>query len=131
MEATNRMYATGRRKHASARVYLTPGNGKITINKRTIEDFFPREVLRMVISQPFELTNTVNRFDLLVNVNGGGLTGQAEAIKHGISRALAAQGPEFRSILKKAGFLTRDSRAKERKKYGQRAARARFQFSKR
>jgi small subunit ribosomal protein S9 len=124
-------YATGRRKHAVARVWLQPGNGKIAINTRSLEDYFGRETSRMVFRQPLELTETSGAMDIWVTVRGGGLSGQADAIRHGISRALIALDPEKRSVLKRAGFLTRDARKKERKKYGQRGARARFQFSKR
>ena len=125
------IYATGRRKHAVARVWLQPGNGKVSINKRTLEDYFGRETSRMVFRQALELTETTGRFDVFVNVSGGGLSGQADAIRHGISRVLIKIEPSYRGALKKAGYLTRDARAKERKKYGQRGARARFQFSKR
>jgi len=124
-------YATGRRKHAVARVWLQPGNGKVEINQRTLEEYFGRETSRMVFRQPLELTETTGRFDVFVNVMGGGLSGQADAIRHGISRALTKIDAAYRPPLKKAGYLTRDARAKERKKYGQRGARARFQFSKR
>ena len=125
------LYATGRRKHAVARVWMQPGNGKIDINRRTLEDYFGRETSRMVFRQPLELTETSGRYDVFVNVSGGGLSGQADAIRHGISRALIKIDPTYRGALKKAGYLTRDARQKERKKYGQRGARARFQFSKR
>jgi small subunit ribosomal protein S9 len=125
------IYATGRRKHAVARVWMQPGNGKIDINRRTLEDYFGRETSRMVFRQPLELTETSGRFDVFVNVSGGGLSGQADAIRHGISRVLIKIDAAYRGALKKAGYLTRDARAKERKKYGQRGARARFQFSKR
>jgi small subunit ribosomal protein S9 len=124
-------YATGRRKHAVARVWLQPGSGKIAINQRSLEDYFGRETSRMVFRQALELTETSGRFDVFVNVSGGGLSGKADAIRHGISRSLIKIDPTFRPALKKAGYLTRDARAKERKKYGQRGARARFQFSKR
>ncbi|HXU80843.1 MAG TPA: 30S ribosomal protein S9 [Polyangia bacterium] len=124
-------YATGRRKHAVARVWLQPGNGKIAINTRSLEDYFGRETSRMVFRQPLELTETSGSLDIFVTVRGGGLSGQADAIRHGISRALTRFNPELRGGLKKAGYLTRDARKKERKKYGQRGARARFQFSKR
>ena len=124
-------YATGRRKHAVARVWLQPGNGKIAINTRSLEDYFGRETSRMVFRQALELTETSGSLDIFVTVRGGGLSGQADAIRHGISRALTRFNPEFRGGLKKAGYLTRDARKKERKKYGQRGARARFQFSKR
>ena len=125
------IYATGRRKHAVARVWMQPGTGKIDINRRTLEDYFGRETSRMVFRQAMELTETSGRFDIFVNVSGGGLSGQADAIRHGISRVLIKVDPAYRGPLKKAGYLTRDARAKERKKYGQRGARARFQFSKR
>jgi len=124
-------YATGRRKHAVARVWLQPGNGKVEINERSLEQYFGRETSRMVFRQALELTETTGRFDVYCNVSGGGLSGQADAIRHGISRALIKIDPALRPPLKKAGYLTRDARAKERKKYGQRGARARFQFSKR
>jgi small subunit ribosomal protein S9 len=124
-------YATGRRKHAVARVWLQPGSGKIAINDRSLEQYFGRETSRMVFRQALELTETSGQFDVFVNVRGGGLSGQADAIRHGISRSLIKIDPAHRPALKKAGYLTRDARAKERKKYGQRGARARFQFSKR
>jgi small subunit ribosomal protein S9 len=124
-------YATGRRKHAVARVWLQPGSGKIAINSRSLEDYFGRETSRMVFRQALELTETSGRYDVFVNVSGGGLSGQADAIRHGISRTLIKIDPAHRPALKKAGYLTRDARQKERKKYGQRGARARFQFSKR
>jgi small subunit ribosomal protein S9 len=124
-------YATGRRKKAVARVWMAAGNGKIEINTRTLEEYFGRETSRMVFRQPLELTETSGQFDFFVTVCGGGLSGQAEAIRHGISRVLIKINPELRGALKKAGYLTRDSRSRERKKYGQRGARARFQFSKR
>ncbi len=127
----NSIYATGRRKEAVARVWLHSGSGKISINQRSLEEYFGRETSRMVFRQALELTETSGQFDIFVNVSGGGLSGQAGAIRHGISRALTKINPEHRGALKKAGYLTRDSRAKERKKYGQRGARARFQFSKR
>ena len=126
-----RYYATGRRKTSVARVWLMPGEGKVTINKRSIDDYLKRETAKMIIRQPLELTETLGKFDIYVNVRGGGISGQAGAIKHGISRALLAVNPEFRPLLKKSGFLTRDSRVKERKKYGQPGARQRFQYSKR
>ena len=124
-------YATGRRKHAVARVWLQPGSGKIAINDRSLEEYFGRETSRMVFRQALELTETSGQFDVFVNVHGGGLSGQADAIRHGISRSLIKIDPAHRPSLKKAGYLTRDARQKERKKYGQRGARARFQFSKR
>src|SRR5512139_2596092 len=126
-----RYYATGKRKSAVARVWMWPGEGQITINKRPIDDYIKRETAKMVVRQPLELTETSGKYDIYVNVRGGGLSGQAGAIKHGIAKALIDISPEFRSVLKKAGLITRDSRIKERKKYGQRGARARFQFSKR
>jgi small subunit ribosomal protein S9 len=124
-------YATGRRKTAIARVWMTPGSGAITINKRDIDVYFGRPTSKMVLRQPLEATETVGRYDVQVNVCGGGLQGQAEAIRHGITRALMLINASFRPTLKKAGFVTRDDRKKERKKYGQRGARARFQYSKR
>lgn len=122
--------AVGRRKQAVARIRLVPGDGKIVINKRDIDNYFGLETLKMTVRQPLTLTN-VGNFDVMVNVNGGGLSGQAGAIRHGISRALCKVDPEFRGTLKKAGFLTRDPRMKERKKYGLKAARRAPQFSKR
>lgn len=122
---------TGRRKNATARVYLRPGTGEIKINKRAFEDYFPNETLRMVIRQPLQLTETANRFDIIVNVVGGGVAGQAGAVRHGITRALMEFNSDLRTRLKRAGFVTRDPRQKERKKYGQKGARKRFQFSKR
>jgi small subunit ribosomal protein S9 len=127
----NAFYATGRRKCAVARVWMMPGSGKIEINHREIDDYFGRATSKMIIRQPLELTETTGRYDIYVNVSGGGLSGQADAIKHGITRALMKLNGSFRPGLKKAGYITRDSRIKERKKYGQRGARARFQFSKR
>jgi small subunit ribosomal protein S9 len=124
-------YGTGRRKTASARVYLRPGTGDMSINGRTLDVYFPNEVLKMVIKQPLLLTETAERFNIYVRVAGGGSAGQAGAIRHGISRALLEYNGELRDRLKSAGFLTRDPRKKERKKYGQKGARARFQFSKR
>ena len=129
---TSRFYGTGRRKSSIARVYLMPGTGKITVNKRDIDAYFGLETLKVVVRQPLELTNTLDKFDVLVNVHGGGFTGQAGAIRHGISRALLqVDAEEYRPLLKKAGFLTRDPRMKERKKYGLKAARRAPQFSKR
>ncbi len=122
---------TGRRKSSVARVYLMPGSGKITINKRDIDDYFGMETLKLIVRQPLELTETTAKFDVLVNVYGGGFTGQAGAIRHGISRALLEADADYRPALKKAGFLTRDPRMKERKKYGLKAARRAPQFSKR
>ena len=124
-------YATGKRKTTVARVWLKPGGGTIEVNKRAFDDYFPRETLRMTVLQPFELTNTMGQFDVYVNVNGGGMSGQAGVIKHGIAKALMTYNEKYREVLKKAGFITRDPRVKERKKYGQRGARARFQYSKR
>ncbi len=124
-------YATGRRKTAIARVWLTPGSGDIKINKRDIDVYFGRPTSKMVLRQPLEATETVGRYDIYCNVSGGGLQGQAEAIRHGITRALMKINADYRPVLKKAGYVTRDDRKKERKKYGQRGARARFQFSKR
>ena len=124
-------YATGRRKTAIARVWMMPGNGGVTINKRDIDNYFGRPTSKMVLRQPLEATETMGRYDVHVNVRGGGSQGQAEAIRHGITRALMLISPAFRPTLKKAGYVTRDPRKKERKKYGQRGARARFQFSKR
>jgi len=124
-------YGTGRRKTSVARVYLRPGNGKIVVNRRDFDDYFPNRVLKMVIRQPLLLTETADKFDILVNVEGGGPSGQAGAIRHGISRALLEYNVELRPRLKSVGFLTRDAREVERKKYGQPKARKRFQFSKR
>ena len=124
-------YGTGRRKTAAARVFLKPGSGKITVNERPLDEFFGRETGRMIVRQPLQLTDNLNRFDIHINVTGGGESGQAGAVRHGISRALLDYNSELRSKLKEAGFLTRDSRIKERKKYGQKGARKRFQFSKR
>ena len=124
-------YGTGRRKSATARVYLRPGKGEFKINKRAIEAYFPNETLRMIIRQPLQLTDTLNKMDVLVNVDGGGMSGQAGAVRHGIARALLEFNGELRKKLKRAGLLTRDPRMKERKKYGQKGARKRFQFSKR
>ncbi len=129
--AEARYYGTGRRKSSVARVYLVPGNGKITINKRNIDDYFGLETLKLIIRQPLELTGLGAKFDVKVNVFGGGFTGQAGAIRHGISRALLEADAELRPALKKAGFLTRDPRMKERKKYGLKGARRAPQFSKR
>ena len=124
-------YGTGRRKTSTARVHLRQGTGAVVVNRRNLDDYFPNEVLKMLIKQPLSLTETVDRFDIVVTVDGGGPSGQAGAIRHGISRALQIYNIELRKRLKKAGLLTRDPRMKERKKYGQRGARARFQFSKR
>jgi len=124
-------YGTGRRKSAVARVYLMPGKGNITINKRGIDDYFGLDTLKLIVRQPLELTSTLAKFDVRVNVYGGGYTGQAGAIRHGISRALLVADGDFRQPLKRAGFLTRDPRMKERKKYGLKGARRAPQFSKR
>ena len=126
-----RIYATGKRKTAIARIWMKDGSGVFTINNRNFDDYFTREVLKKIIQQPLEITNQMGKFDFYVNVGGGGVAGQADALKHGISRALCEFDAELRPALKKAGFLTRDSRMKERKKYGQPGARKRFQFSKR
>ena len=124
-------YGTGKRKSSVARVWLKPGAGRIVVNNKTLDEYFGRETSKMVVRQPLELTENVGKFDVFVNVCGGGDSGQAGAIKHGITKALLEADPEQRAELKKAGFITRDSRVKERKKYGRKAARARFQFSKR
>ena len=124
-------YGTGRRKSSIARVYLVPGTGKITINKRDMDNYFGLDTLKLIVRQPLVLTETQDKFDVLVNVKGGGFTGQAGAIRHGISRALLHADADYRPTLKKAGFLTRDPRMKERKKYGLKAARRAPQFSKR
>ena len=131
MATLQQFYGTGRRKTSVARVFLRPGQGQITVNKRTFEDYFPRESLRLMAAQPLELTNTIAQLDVSVNVAGGGLSGQAGAVRHGIARALLVFDTNLRPQLKRAGFLTRDPRMKERKKYGQPGARKRFQFSKR
>ena len=127
----NKYYGTGRRKSSVARVYLVPGTGKVTINKRDIDDYFGLETLKVIVRQPLTATDTTAQYDVQVNVRGGGYTGQAGAIRHGIARALLTVDEEFRPTLKKAGFLTRDPRMKERKKYGLKAARRAPQFSKR
>ena len=129
--ASSKFYGTGRRKKSIARVYLVPGTGKITINKKDMDDYFGLETLKLIVRQPLELTETTDKYDVLVNVRGGGFTGQAGAIRHGISRALLTVDADYRPALKKAGFLTRDPRMKERKKYGLKAARRAPQFSKR
>ena len=126
-----RIYATGKRKTSIARVWIEPGEGKVTINERALQDYFGSETCGMVLLEPFDITGTRNQFDLIVNVQGGGIEGQTGAIRHGVSKALLQFNPEFKEALKKAGFLTRDSRVKERKKYGRRGARRRPQFSKR
>ena len=130
-EATGIVAATGKRKSAVARVRLQPGTGTITVNGRTLEDYFPREASRMIIHQPFEAVSGTDRYDVRANITGGGLSGQADALRHGIARALEKFDEGNRGSLKKKGMLTRDARKKERKKYGQKGARARFQFSKR
>lgn len=124
-------YATGRRKESSARVWIKPGEGKITVNDRDFKDYFPRDTLISLITEPFNLTGTLNAYDVVASIEGGGVSGQAGALRHGISRALLEVNPEYRIILKKEGFLTRDSRMTERKKYGLKKARKRPQFSKR
>ncbi len=124
-------YGTGRRKTSTARVYLRPGSGEIVVNRRPFDSYFPNEALRMIIRQPLSLTETAGKFDILVNVDGGGSAGQAGAVRHGITRALMEFNGDLRPTLKKAGLVTRDPRQKERKKYGQKGARKRFQFSKR
>ena len=124
-------YGTGKRKSSIARVWLKPGSGKITVNNKSLDDYFGRETSKMIVKQPLELTENVDKFDIYVTVSGGGDSGQAGAIKHGITKALLGVDAELRPSLKKAGFITRDSRIKERKKYGKKAARASFQFSKR
>jgi small subunit ribosomal protein S9 len=129
--AKARYYGTGRRKSSIARVYLVPGTGKVTINKRDMDNYFGLDTLKLIVRQPLVLTETQDKFDVLVNVKGGGFTGQAGAIRHGISRALLHADADYRPTLKKAGFLTRDPRMKERKKYGLKAARRAPQFSKR
>ena len=129
--ASSKYYGTGRRKKSIARVYLVPGTGKVTINKKDMDEYFGLETLKLIVRQPLVLTETAEKYDVLVNVRGGGFTGQAGAIRHGISRALLNVDADYRPALKKAGFLTRDPRMKERKKYGLKAARRAPQFSKR
>ncbi len=131
MDTQNVYYATGRRKTAVAKTWLTPGSGNITINGRSLEDYFPLESAKIVLTQPLTLTNNMDSFDIRVTVRGGGINGQVGAVRHGITRALLEADPDLRLPLKKAGFVKRDPRSKERKKYGLRGARARFQFSKR
>ena len=131
MNQTTQYYGTGTRKTAIARVYLRPGSGNVTVNRRTLDIYFPNEVLKMIIRQPLLLAEMTDKLDVLAFVAGGGASGQAGAIRHGISRALLEYNADLRGGLKKEGFLTRDPRKKERKKYGQKGARARFQFSKR
>ena len=131
MAKTERYYGTGRRKKSIARVYLVPGKGDVTINKRSMDEYFGLETLKVIVRQPLPATETTDKFDVLVNVHGGGYTGQAGAVRHGIARALIQADVDYRPVLKKAGFLTRDPRMKERKKYGLKAARRAPQFSKR
>ncbi len=127
----DRYYATGKRKNAVARVWLSPGIGRITVNKKELEEYIPRETLQMMLREPLEATKTLDKFDVWATAKGGGLAGQAGALRHGIAKALVEFNQDLRPVLKKAGFLTRDSRVKERRKYGQKGARARFQYSKR
>lgn len=131
MAEITQYYGTGRRKTSVARVFLRPGSGEIKVNKKAFDTYFPNETLRMIIRQPLQLTETAAKFDILINVTGGGIAGQAGAVRHGITRALMEFNADLRPALKKAGFVTRDPRQKERKKYGQKGARKRFQFSKR
>ena len=131
MAKTERYYGTGRRKKSIARVYLVPGKGDVTINKRNMDDYFGLETLKVIVRQPLALTETADKYDVIVNVRGGGYTGQAGAIRHGVARALLEADAEYRPVLKAAGYLTRDPRMKERKKYGLKAARRAPQFSKR
>ncbi len=131
MAVVERFYGTGRRKTSVARVWLRPGSGRIVINRRPFEEYFPRETLRMIITQPLEVTGTAGQFDVLARVGGGGPSGQAGAVRHGLARALVMFYEKFRQPLKKAGLLTRDPRMRERKKYGQPGARQKFQYSKR
>jgi len=131
MNQENLYYATGRRKTAISRTWITPGSGEIIINNRPVEEYFPIAVTREEMIQPFKITNTFGSYDVKATVVGGGIAGQAGAVRHGITRALVSINPDFRLTLKKAGFIKRDPRVKERKKYGQKGARARFQFSKR
>lgn len=131
LDAQGRAYATGKRKDAVARVWIKPGSGKIVINDRPVEVYFARPVLRMILAQPLQIANRDGQYDIVVNVNGGGLSGQAGAVRHGLAKALTHYEPELRSPLKKEGFLTRDARVVERKKYGKKKARRSFQFSKR
>ena len=131
MEKENVYYATGKRKNAIARTWLKPGKGEITVNNRAMDDDFPLESSKLILLQPFTITNNVGSFDVKIMVKGGGISGQVGAIRHGITRALIEIDPDLRTVLKRAGFVKRDPRVKERKKYGQKGARARFQFSKR
>ncbi len=131
MEKSTIYYATGKRKNAIARTWLTPGSGEITVNNRTMDDYFTTESYKIILTQPLVLTDTLTSFDIKVKVKGGGISGQAGAVRHGITKALLEADPDLRQVLKRAGFVKRDPRVKERKKYGQKGARARFQFSKR
>jgi small subunit ribosomal protein S9 len=131
MQQENVFYATGRRKTAISRTWITPGNGEITINNLPVEKYFPIETTRNDMTEPFKITNTLGSYNVRATVVGGGIAGQAGAVRHGITRALVLANPDFRLALKRAGFIKRDPRVKERKKYGQKGARARFQFSKR
>lgn len=131
MEGQVKYSATGRRKESKARVFLMPGSGQITINERSVDNYFPRETLRMVLREPLEMTQTANKFDVVANVEGGGVSGQAGAVRLGIARALLKADSNFRSVLRNSGLLTRDPRMRERKKYGQKGARKRFQWTKR
>jgi len=131
IQKENGFYATGRRKESTARVWVKEGSGTVVVNGRTLDEYFGRETSKMILNQPLQILEQVGKVDITVNVVGGGLSGQAGAIRHGLSRALCLLNPEFRTALKKAGFLTRDARVVERKKYGQPGARRRFQFSKR
>jgi small subunit ribosomal protein S9 len=131
MDQENIFYATGRRKTAIARTWIKPGSGEIVINNRPVKEYFPIETIRTDMIQPFKITNTFGSYDVKATVVGGGIAGQADAVRHGITRALVSVNPDFRLVLKRAGFIKRDPRVKERKKYGQKGARARFQFSKR
>lgn len=131
MAVLDRFYGTGRRKTSVARVWIRPGTGRVVVNRRAFEDYFPRETLRMIIAQPLHVTNTAGQFDIIATVTGGGPTGQAGAVRHGLSRALVRFDEKLRQPLKKAGLITRDPRMRERKKYGQPGARQKFQYSKR
>jgi len=131
MEKENSFYATGKRKTAIARTWLTPGSGKITVNNQSVEEYFAVETFRLELIKPFNLTDTLGSYDVKASIAGGGISGQAGALRHGITKALILINPEYRLPLKKAGYVKRDPRVKERKKYGQKGARARFQFSKR
>lgn len=131
MEKEKIYYATGKRKTAIARTWLKPGNGQIKVNNRPVEEYFPTETMRAKLTEPFKITNTMDSFNVKINVKGGGISGQVGAVRHGITKALIFADPDLRTPLKKAGFVKRDPRVRERKKYGQKGARARFQFSKR